>query len=589
LPTTQLGNYEVRAKIGSGGMGDVFDAVHTGLNKRVAIKTLRKRFLDDEVVVARFLREGQLASRIRHPNIVDVTDVGMMGGLPCLVMEHLEGESFSALIRRDGKLPVTTIVDVLLPVIAAVDFAHDHGIVHRDLKPSNIFLARAWNGELVSKVLDFGISKLVHESAQAALTTDSAFVGTPHYASPELMRADKMADGRSDQYSMGVILYEASTGARPFADLGHNFVALAMAICKGEYPPARNRNPQIPAAFDRVIQRSMALEPQDRFLTMRALGEALLPFASERERLIWGPTFRAPSTGSGSMDVHAPSSGPGSATVMSATVASHPSLKQHATVSSPPSRPSHSSRPSRSGPPTPLSSPSHPFAAGQHHAHSSGPFGATPRISQPPPPQPPYHPSTTPPGAAFDRLPSYGGAGGPISHAPAPSRSGTAVTLIVGLGIGLAILGSVIVLKVGGAAKKDGAGGDTKTLTAAPAQEFTVDLSVVPQNAAIEVDGAPAGAGRLTRSFPRDGKKHSVRLSAAGYETMLLEVDETRPLPPAVALRPHTTTPVASTTPTAAGGQHGSGGKTGGPAGPTGPAPTNTTKKTKTDNIDPWE
>src|ERR1043165_191044 len=111
LPTTSLGHYEIRSTIGSGGMGDVYDAVHTGLDKRVAIKTLRKRFLDDDVVVARFLREGQLASRIRHPNIVDITDVGMRGSLPCLVMEYLEGESFSALIRRE-KLPVDRIVDI---------------------------------------------------------------------------------------------------------------------------------------------------------------------------------------------------------------------------------------------------------------------------------------------------------------------------------------------------------------------------------------------------------------------------------------------------------------------------------------------
>ena len=442
LPTTSLGHYKVRAKIGSGGMGDVFDAVHTGLDKRVAIKTLRKRFLDDEIVVARFLREGQLASRIRHPNIVDVTDVGMMGGLPCLVMEHLEGESLSAMIRREGRLPVETIVDLLLPIIAAVDVAHEHGIVHRDLKPSNIFLSRSWNGEIVPKVLDFGISKLVHDSQQAALTTDSAFVGTPHYASPELMRADKHADGRSDQYSMGVILYEAATAVRPFADLGNNFVALAMAICKGEYVPARDRNPEVPAPFDRVIQRAMALQAQDRFPTMRALGEALLPFANERARMIWAPTFRGNSGShqSATEVLHlAPASMGGFATAQS--MPSFPSA-------APPSAP-YSARGSSA--PTPVSQHS-------HHPMSS-PSGSIPHGSMPGGFPMGYgfgeHPgrlgSTTPPGAAVDRLPSYGaGTSGPPVTRP---RSSATITIVIGLSLGLAILVSVILLR--GARRED--------------------------------------------------------------------------------------------------------------------------------------
>src|SRR4051812_29126343 len=102
MPTSALGQYQIRSRVGSGGMGDVYDAVHTALNERVAVKTLGKRFLDDETTVTRFLREGQLASRIRHPNFVDVTDVGVIDGLPCLVMEFLEGEPMSALIRREG-------------------------------------------------------------------------------------------------------------------------------------------------------------------------------------------------------------------------------------------------------------------------------------------------------------------------------------------------------------------------------------------------------------------------------------------------------------------------------------------------------
>lgn len=552
LPAQALGSYQLRSKIGSGGMGDVFDAVHTGLDKRVAIKTLRKRFLDDEIVVARFLREGQLASRIRHPNIVDVTDVGMMGGLPCLVMEHLEGESFSQLIRREGKLPLDRIVDVLLPIVAAVDFAHEHGIVHRDLKPSNIYLSRAWNGETVPKVLDFGISKLVHEAQESALTTDSAFVGTPHYASPELMRADKQADGRSDQYSMGVILYEAATGKRPFLEIGNNFVALAMAICKGEYPPARERNPQIPTAFDAVIQRTMSLHPDERFPTMRDLGAALLPFASERARLIWAPTFQG-RTGEAPVVGELRPAGPSSATVQMTPASMR-----------------------RGAPPDALAMTGpNPTFPSQH----SGAHAAPPVSVSPPSLGSDSYPSTTPPGATFDRLPTYPtyGTGQPV----APPRGNGMIAAIVGASVVLAILGALVVLKGGlfGGKTEDPGKTDDPSVAAPAVTTYAVDLAVTPANASIELDGAPVGTGRLVQTMTKDGRVHRLRITATGYEPVSTDFDDVRPPPTSIALRPLPTAP--STTPTHVGG----GGKTGGKSG----AGKKGDNRPKTDNIDPWE
>lgn len=583
LPTTSLGHYKVRAKIGSGGMGDVFDALHTGLNKRVAIKTLRKRFLDDEIVVARFLREGQLASRIRHPNIVDVTDVGMMGGLPCLVMEHLEGESLSAMIRREGRLPVETIVDLLLPILAAADFAHDHGVVHRDLKPSNIFLSRSWNGEIVPKVLDFGISKLVHDSQQAALTTDSAFVGTPHYASPELMRADKLADGRSDQYSMGVILYEAVTGIRPFADLGNNFVALAMAICKGEYTPVRERNPAVPVAFEQVIQRAMALQAQDRFVSMRALGEALLPFGSDRARMIWAPTFRGTNGGQQSPTevLQRPSGAVGAVvTVHSGPPFSSgtPAMMHAAHAGSAPTPSSqHSHHAARSIPSGPmLPSGSIPHASIPHASVPSGPamgHGYGDHAGA--------FPSTTPPGAAHERLPSYGaGTSGPVAR----PRSSGMITAVVGLSLGVAVLASVLVVR---GTRRDEA--SRSPAAEAAAETFTLDLQVTPATALIEIDGVAAGSGQVSRSFPRDGKTHTLRLSAPGYESLLVEFKDSNPPPPAIGLRP--SVPAASSNaaaPGPAGRPTSAARPTPGPA-PTGKVKGNSDGRPKTDNIDPWE
>jgi serine/threonine-protein kinase len=542
LPTTSLGHYQVRAKIGSGGMGDVFDAIHTGLDKRVAIKTLRKRFLDDDIVVQRFLREGQLASRIRHPNIVDVTDVGMMGGLPCLVMEHLEGESLSALLRREGKLSTEQMVDLLLPIIAAVHFAHEHGVVHRDLKPSNIFLARAWNGEITSKVLDFGISKLVHDSQQATLTTDSAFVGTPHYASPELMRADKSADGRSDQYSMGVILYECVTGVRPFVDLGNNFIALAMAICNGDYPPVHARNPHVPPGIEHVIRRAMSLAVADRFPTMRALGESLLSFANQRTRWIWSPTF---TSGQKTGEVAAP-----------------PALGSGATLPQPFLGVTPNGVPAAH----PSQSPSHPTPISHHVLSPTGPHWV-----------PSSFPPGTPPAQVMDRMPSYG-AGTSVPQLPRPRAASGAMTAVIALIVGVAVLVMAIVLR--GPRRSDEL--HAATAPPKPIATYGIDLQVSPPTAVVRIDNVVVPAGRIMKSYPRDGQHHTLQASAPDHESLTLEFDENAPPPAAIALR---SLPKPVVTPQ--GGTH----RSPSPA-PTGGAVKtkgNSDKAPKTDNINPWE
>lgn len=553
LPKTSLGQYEIRGRLGSGGMGDVYDAMHTALNKRVAIKTLKRRFLDDEVVVARFLREGQLASRIRHPNIVDVTDVGMMGGVPCLVMEHLEGESLSALIKRDGALPVAALVDLLLPIIAAVDHAHEQGVLHRDLKPSNIFLSRSWNGETVPKVLDFGISKLVHESAQAALTTDSAFVGTPHYASPESIRADRTADGRADQYSMGVILYEGATGARPFADKGNHFVGLAMAVCNGDYAPPRVLKPELPEAFERVVLRAMALDPAQRFPSMRALGQELLAFASDRARLIWAPAFSGAQPVVEQTEMLARSGA-------TAAIPSRPPFSGAQPVSGPHRWPSGSMTPA-------------PFV------HASGQMPIPP--GTPVPGAMLMPPGTTPPAGTYDRVPSFGH--GNTMASPGPERrSGAALATTLGVALAaLVVLGVVVLKKTGRATPAEQPPGAS---VAVPSSTFDVVVETSPETAVVEVDGVAAGTGRFARTFVRDGRKHVLRVSAPGHESLLVEFDDARPPPARVALRPIAvaggtaapTPPKGGSGPSAPGTKGGKGAKGSDP-------------RPKTDNIDPWE
>lgn len=591
LSSTSLGQYKVRARIGSGGMGDVYDAMHTSLQKRVAIKTLRARFLEDETVVARFLREGQLASRIRHPNIVDVTDVGIIGGLPCLVMEHLEGESLSARIKRERAMRLDELVDLLLPIVAAVDFAHEHGVLHRDIKPSNIFLSRSWNGEIVPKVLDFGISKLVHESAQAALTTDSAFVGTPQYASPELMRADKATDGRSDQYSMGIVLYEGATGTRPFSDKAGNFVALAMAICAGELAPPRTVNPDIPESFERVVMRACALRPEERFLSMKHLGEALLPFASERAKVIWSPTFRSGGhahepisrvDNTALLDLPPPP-GASSSTVASGVSEAMTPGSGSGIAFAP------SSMAARTGPFYPSSGPmnagvpsgSMPPSMGSGLA--SGSFHPGPHM---------HSGSGTPPAAAYDRTPSYGHGGVSTSGGVAPAQ-GSRTGLLLGVAGALAVVGliAVAVVKlqsrtptpvVATAATPSGVPAGTGAPPAVG--EFAMIIKTAPPEADIFIDGAPAGRGEVKRTFPRDGAQHTLRVSAVGYQSSDLQFNEMQLPPTLIQLRP-VPTPVVTA---AAGGGHK---HTRPPPPPPPPATTgkNPDNRPRTDNIDPWE
>ena len=288
-PGTVLGRYEIRRLIGQGGMGCVYEAIHRDLKKRVAIKTLLPALASNSDAKQRFLREGEAASRIRHPHVVDVTDVGAEGGVIFLVMEYLEGEDLARMIARQGFLTPEQTADIMLPVAAAIFTAHEQGVIHRDLKPENVFLARTHYGAVHPKVLDFGISKVLGDSRARALTGTAATMGTMNYLPPEQLRAAREADARSDQYGLGTILYECVTGQRAFEE--ENFYIVLKKIAEGEYPRPSARRPGIPPHLEATIVRAMSLEPLDRFESVRQLGAALLEHASESSNILWAPFF----------------------------------------------------------------------------------------------------------------------------------------------------------------------------------------------------------------------------------------------------------------------------------------------------------
>ncbi|HEX5656281.1 MAG TPA: serine/threonine-protein kinase, partial [Polyangiales bacterium] len=286
-PGTVVGGYVVRRQVGQGGMAAVFEATHVSLGKRVALKMLLPHHATRSNIAKRFVREGEAAARLNHPHAVDVTDVGTDArGAPYLVMEFLEGEDLASLLDRKQRLSLAEVADIMVPVISAIAAAHELGIVHRDLKPNNIFIARRGHS-LVPKVVDFGISKVDTESMK--LTGTQAILGTPHYMSPEQAQGSAQLDARSDQFSLGVILYECIVGKRPF-ESDSVWGVITQIIHQVPTPPSKLAV-GVSSRFEAIIERALQKQVKDRYPDVRKLGAALIEFASTRTRLSHGADF----------------------------------------------------------------------------------------------------------------------------------------------------------------------------------------------------------------------------------------------------------------------------------------------------------
>jgi serine/threonine-protein kinase len=276
--------YELRQCIGIGGMARVYLAHDRMLNRDVAVKILTPALAADPLFVERFRREAQAAAALNHPNIVTIYDTGATDDTYYIVMEYVPGPNLKETIRARGPLPENEALAIGAQVAAALGAAHAHHLIHRDIKPHNVLLGLAGN----AKVTDFGIARAAGASQ---LTATQTVMGSAHYLSPE-QALHQPLDGRSDLYSLGVVLYEALTGRVPFD--GDSLVAVAMRQVHDPPPPMRHSVPDLSPRAEMVVMRALAKDPADRYQSASEMSAALIE-ASQTLHLSPGEPTHIPS------------------------------------------------------------------------------------------------------------------------------------------------------------------------------------------------------------------------------------------------------------------------------------------------------
>ena len=316
--------YRVERVLGTGGMGFVVAARNINLGKLVAIKMMLPAALNMPMAVERFEREARAAVQLKSEHIAEVLDIGRLPtGEPYIVMELLDGSDFEGLLRRDRWLPVEDAVDYVLQACEAVSEAHALGVVHRDLKPKNLFLSHRLDGTPVVKVLDFGISKwTMQDSDSHSLTRTSDVFGSPNYMSPEQIRSARDVDGRTDIWSLGVILFELLTGRVPF--LAESLPQLCALVLETRAPYVSTLRADVPQGLVLLVSRCLEKSVELRFANVRELVAALEPFGRVRPQLrstgnhnlpsshspsastlvVGAPMFRPPPPGSSAPGPH---------------------------------------------------------------------------------------------------------------------------------------------------------------------------------------------------------------------------------------------------------------------------------------------
>ena len=260
------GRFEIEDLVGTGGMSSVYRARDTVLERHVALKILHDHFSSDPEYVERFRREARAIARLNHPNIVTVIDRGDFQGRQFIVFELVPGDNLKDVVRRYGPLPVPEALALTHQIARGLSFAHEHGVVHRDVKPQNVLLDEGGS----AKVTDFGIARSLEPGN--GLTQTGTVLGTSDYVAPEQVSGQHV-DARSDQYSLGVLLYELLTGEVPYS--ADNFMAVAMRHLRDPVPSVRKRRPDVPERVDEIVATAMAKQPEDRYPTMEAMMAAL--------------------------------------------------------------------------------------------------------------------------------------------------------------------------------------------------------------------------------------------------------------------------------------------------------------------------
>jgi eukaryotic-like serine/threonine-protein kinase len=277
------GKYRITELIGQGGMGTVFEAVHTGTGSRMAIKLIVSSDIKEEVFV-RFQREARAAGTIDSQHIVRIFDMGTddRSGSPYMVMERLYGEDLSQLMRRVGPMSPDVSCALIAQAALGVAKAHEAGVIHRDIKPANLFMHDGDTGNIVVKILDFGIAKVRMDALQRAeeggLTRTGSMLGSPHYMSPEQAQGLRSIDHRTDIWSLGVVLYKMLTGQTPHAHLT-TLGQVILAICSAPPRPVQELAPWVPPEVAMIVHRALQADPGHRWQTAYEMYQALAPFA----------------------------------------------------------------------------------------------------------------------------------------------------------------------------------------------------------------------------------------------------------------------------------------------------------------------
>ena len=399
----QIAGYRIEARVGRGGMGEVYRAVQLDLGRRVALKILAPELAADDRFRRRFLRESRIAASIDHPSIIPIYQTGEAGGLLYIAMRYVDGPDLATVLRREGRLEPVRALAIMAQVASALDAAHEHGLVHRDVKPANILLAAGRSGSDGHCYLcDFGLIKQVDsEQAGSALTATDQFVGTIPYVAPEQIEG-RAVDGRTDVYSLGCVLFHCLTGSIPFD--GSSDVEVIFAHLGKPPPSLSTRAPGLPADLDPIVARALAKSKEDRWPTCSALVAALTTHLPS-------PTLDAPTR---SMPRPTP-------TVRSETPASAAGIGTPA-----PSVGNGTPGPDAgSGSPGPRSGGGSPGGGAGGGTQILDPAGeATEIVGQADPgagpPAPPAPPLARPAGGPASAGPAPGSPGGPASARPAP-------------------------------------------------------------------------------------------------------------------------------------------------------------------------